>query len=592
VATFNDSEKNARFFGVSEVPVTTSNGGAYSLLCMGLTSSANDGSATISDIGFYSPEELVDKYSVLSNTVKSLKTGLATDSVFVYGDYKYRVADASTLKLTKMLSTGTSVSDAPATLFGYNVDKAVAQNLETIQNNGGDATSLVTNTTFDTNADGWAFVNDHESSKKEIDRWNGSSWRGGNNYYVDCNNRWYTISQTLSNMPAGTYKLVAAMRGKEFGIRPSLASTNGDYWYGTNEKMINKNGVVMPVTDITKNGMNFANDGTQWNWVSVTANLATDGDLTIAFKMEANNGCWACLDDVHLYYSETADGFYQITSENNNVPAEKVVTCDIVLTNPNSIITSNEAITTASGAALNNNLVGTNIAQLVLYDGADYTFSMSSAGTYTINNSYGAAKFYRSLTENTYCTICLPFTPDAGSGTYYEPTKLSDGSLTISEVADKDLKPNTPYILKPSGNYNDIWNNNNADNSEKYNVKYTNNQPATEVDGGKMWFTGRLEKQNVLGSWSGNYYVLGTDNELHKISVDGTVTVNPFRAYFYVAGSSSARTIRISLGDKVTGVENVEAAPAEAKEGKFIKNGKLVIVKNGQKFNAAGAKLY
>ena len=186
----------------------------------------------------------------------------------------------------------------------------------------------------------------------------------------------------------------------------------------------------------------------------------------------------------------------------------------------------------------------------------------------------------------------MPFTPAAGSGTYYEPTKLSDGSLTISEVADADLKPNTPYILKPSGNYNDICNNNNAGNSEKYNVKYTDNQPATEVDGGKMWFTGRLEKQNVLGTWSGNYYVLGTDNELHKISLEGSVAVNPFRAYFYVAGSPSARTISISLGDKVTGVENVEAAPVEAKEGKFVENGKLVIVKNGVKYNAAGAKLY
>jgi hypothetical protein len=42
----------------------------------------------------------------------------------------------------------------------------------------------------------------------------------------------------------------------------------------------------------------------------------------------------------------------------------------------------------------------------------------------------------------------------------------------------------------------------------------------------------------------------------------------------------------------ITGVENVEAAAeAKAKEGKFIENGKLVIVKNGQKFNAAGAQV-
>ena len=74
VATFNEAEKMSRFFGYGEVPVTTSNGGDYSLSCFGLTSSAADGSATISDIGFYSPEQLVDTYSVLKGTVPSLAT--------------------------------------------------------------------------------------------------------------------------------------------------------------------------------------------------------------------------------------------------------------------------------------------------------------------------------------------------------------------------------------------------------------------------------------------------------------------------------------------------------------------------------------
>ena len=71
-----------------------------------------------------------------------------------------------------------------------------------------------------------------------------------------------------------------------------------------------------------------------------------------------------------------------------------------------------------------------------------------------------------------------------------------------------------------------------------------------------------------------------------------TVTIPANKAYLYIP-SVSARSMSIVLGDKVTGVANVEAAAeAKAKEGKFIENGKLVIVKNGQKFNAAGAKLY
>ena len=566
VATFNDAEKNARFFGVSETALTTSNAGAYSLLCMGLTSTAEDHTATISDINFYSPEELVDKYSVLSSTVKSLKTGLAIDSVFVYGDYEYRVADASTLKLTKMLSTGTSVSDAPSTLFGYNVDNAVAQNLETIQNNGGDATSLVTNTTFDTNADGWTFTN-QKGTGTQIDRYNGPSWRGGNNYYVDCNNRWYTISQTLSNMPAGTYKLVAAMRGKGFGIRPSLASTNGDYWYGTNEKMINKNGVVMPVTDITKNGMNFANDGgTQWNWVSVTANLATDGDLTIAFKMEANSGSWACLDDVHLYYSETADGFYQITSENNNVPAEKVVTCDIVLTNPNTIISSTETITTTADQTLNNNLVSGTVAKLVLYD--PYEFSADDDFTAT------AATLYRSVAANGFATICAPFAISDATGTFYQPASLENGTLNFESTTPAAGKA---YLYK-------------AGNSAVSSFTGSGTVKAAPIDNG----TGVVMKGRYLNMEEVPYddYVLSGTN-LYK--VNSSVSLKPFRAYFTVAGVGGevkANVISLDFDDMATGIINLYdnhndnrvydlsgRQVAQPRKGIYIVNGKKVIIK-------------
>ncbi|MCR5821114.1 MAG: glycoside hydrolase family 127 protein, partial [Bacteroidaceae bacterium] len=124
IGNFDEAEKKARFFGVSEVPVTTANGGAYSLACFGLTSS-NSGNATITDIGFYSPEELVDKYSVLKSTIKSTATSLTTGSQFVYGDYLYSITDASNAKIEKVLSTGTDYRLAPATVFGYNVSKVL-----------------------------------------------------------------------------------------------------------------------------------------------------------------------------------------------------------------------------------------------------------------------------------------------------------------------------------------------------------------------------------------------------------------------------------------------------------------------------------
>ena len=107
----------------------------------------------------------------------------------------------------------------------------------------------------------------------------------------------------------------------------------------------------------------------------------------------------------------------------------------------------------------------------------------------------------------------------------------------------------------------------------------------------------------AITSETANYdkcYVLGIESEQAvfqnvKNHIDGSNTVNipAGKAYLNATASNGARSMSIVFADDVTGVANVEAASeAKAKEGKFIENGKLVIVKNGVKYNAAGAKLY
>ena len=96
-------------------------------------------------------------------------------------------------------------------------------------------------------------------------------------------------------------------------------------------------------------------------------------------------------------------------------------------------------------------------------------------------------------------------------------------------------------------------------------------------------------------SKTGTNYVLSVQSEnvvWAPINTD-KAPVTAGHAALYLDGGG-ARAMIMSFGDDITGVENVEAAPAEAKakDGKFIENGKLVIVKNGVKYNAAGAKLY
>ena len=90
---------------------------------------------------------------------------------------------------------------------------------------------------------------------------------------------------------------------------------------------------------------------------------------------------------------------------------------------------------------------------------------------------------------------------------------------------------------------------------------------------------------------SNNYYAL--DGDTFKQYTGAAFVHN--KAYFEVTagGDVLARSMSIVFDGNITGVANVEAAAeAKAKEGKFIENGKLVIVKNGVKYNAAGAKLY
>lgn len=525
---------------------------------------ANTGEYTVSatnagDI-IVSEDALVSEY-----TGTAIETGASVN--LTAGTYYYKSTSNNTLTIT--------------------INDPIQPQRDVIVANKGDLSSLI-NGTFQDNADGW-------DGGSRVTTVKDRGWRGGNATIFYERTTAGTMSYTLSNMPAGTYKVVAAWRSINGGtMTPSIAGTNGSTVTGTGDaapavgtKEINMNGVEMPYSNL--GGFTTNNLGHNWHWITATGTLAEDGNLVINFTTAGTAG-WNAIDDVHLYCTSLGGTSYTTTVTEGSAVSNsdgKVVTCDIILSNPNSIVSSDEIITTAAGAHMYNNLVSGKIEQMMLYDG--YTFSMS-AGDYTINNSYGAAKFYRQFTKDQYCTVCLPFTPAIGTGTYYEPVSFVDGVLTLSAVADKDLKPNTPYILKPAGSYSELWNNNNGVNSEKYNVKYTGVRPATSISDDAMWFTGTYEKIDNIGSWSGTYYVLGTDNNLHKVA--GEVSVNPFRAYFFISGESGARsTIRVNF-DGTTGVENVEAvSEAAQKEGKFFKDGKLFIFKNGKKYNANGVQV-
>jgi len=87
-------------------------------------------------------------------------------------------------------------------------------------------------------------------------------------------------------------------------------------------------------------------------------------------------------------------------------------------------------------------------------------------------------------------------------------------------------------------------------------------------------------------------YVLGVNAgkaEFQKI-VSTAATVPTGKAYLEFNAEIDARTV-LNIEDDFTGINAIEAAEAKAespKDGKFLENGKIVIVKNGVKYSANG----
>ena len=430
----------------------------------------------------------------------------------------------------KPLSTAGSSSQPPATVFGYNIvateAQAVEMNRQAIIEHNGEATSLIQNAECNA-TDGW-------TGSGGVSLWGGQNWRGTgdqNDKYLDVGGLSY-VQQTLSHMPAGYYKLVAALRAYAGGtITPYLnasagTSHSGLTYGGAGVSMMNRQGVQMPA-DANFHG--YGEENTRgWQWGTATTQLETDGDLTIRFNLEG--GWWKCIDDVHLYYSTTADGFHTISDAANQVPSGKVLTCDIILANPNTIVSSASAIATASGEQLNNNLVDGNISTLVLFDG--YNFEQPE-DDYTAT----AATFYRNIPADTWCSLVLPFVPTT-EAVYMQPSALNG---TVLQFVDATQANDSPVIVRSSSALDAITGSRSTAASGNC------------TGGSGVPLVGTYEYITAVPY--GNY-VLGTDNRLYL--VDSSVSLNPFRAYFNAASVQGVKASILTMNtDTQTAIDEI-----------------------------------
>jgi hypothetical protein len=489
-----------------------------------------------------------------------------------------------------------AINDAEASI-------ELTAHIKAITDNKGDLTSMI-NGTFDANADGWSGYTNYPTTL-------GRNWRGeGANPFIE-RNADGTMTTTVPNMPAGTYKVVAAARTYTGGkIKAQVAGgAYGEELTGTGDAApdngtmeINTNGVEMPYSSL--GGFTTVGTGHNWHWISATGTLAADGNLVINFV--ATGTSWMAIDDVHLYCTNLGENAYTTSLNNISTNADVanagggVVTCDITVTNPNVVFKSNSgaAITTAAGQNLNNCLYNTSawyMTKMILYDGyefEDYLVSHGGYKYYATADGDASCTLYRNIPANTWCTLTIPFWPKTTLEKKYPSSFNSEtGTLSFADVTNETCWNNEPMLIRSATPLTAITGKRAGIGGGASGVDYGD---MTSGEGVPM--KGVYEVGTVPVSEENYTRYAVVSGELHKVSGTAVVNIKPFRAYFELYdGSGNAREVIAFDIDGTTAINTIEAADAETedglKDGKYIIGNKVVIVKNGVKYGTNGQKM-
>lgn len=225
-----------------------------------------------------------------------------------------------------------------------------------------------------------------------------------------------------------------------------------------------------------------------------------------------------------------------------------------------------------------------------------------AAGDITIDDGEGAAGVIallndsRNITINRpaqmehYNTICLPFALDAGQ---IAASSLADAEIYKFSNAEKDgdylnlhfqpvtaMEAGVPYFFRfpTSGD--------NLSSLTFANVTVTTTTPQDVTHNG-VTLHGTLSE--ITGVSGADKLYLAANNELHYSA--SARTINPFRAYFEVAGvgASAPRPRIVAHKDQTTGVENVQGDKVQGT--KVIENGVLYLMYKGTKYDVQGRRI-
>jgi hypothetical protein len=229
----------------------------------------------------------------------------------------------------------------------------------------------------------------------------------------------------------------------------------------------------------------------------------------------------------------------------------------------------------------------------IVFTGASITKAASQTLTITDGEelpkfapgTYPSATYSRSLTlGNKWGTICLPFNLKSDENIqFYTVSSIGSGVLNV-ETTDA-VAAGVPAIFKKLTSENSI--------SVTTNEATVVSAPAEAESGTNAKLVGTFTGTTIEGESAGNYFYVKTDQFWRG---NGNFSIPAYRAYIedLSATNPGARLVINVDGEDPTAINVIEAAEAEEgtlKDGKYLINGKVVLVKNGVKYSANGQKL-
>ena len=182
-------------------------------------------------------------------------------------------------------------------------------------------------------------------------------------------------------------------------------------------------------------------------------------------------------------------------------------------------------------------------------------------------------------------TLCLPFSLDASSVAAYfdgcelfafESAAMNGGGLDLYISEANAIEAGVPYLIR--------WEPG-TDITEQTFTNVTISASQGQAIGEGVQYVGSVGRTQLEIN-NHNYLFIGANNNLYWPNTNNKLRA--FRGYFIVSGSVAPHgaPARLVIRKNPTGIESIQ--PSEISIQKVIRDGQLIIIKDGKEYNAQG----